>query len=699
MSTLNNSRSVFLCLALLAATVGSTDLAAQTKKGASVGKNDGVANSVVLEVGNEKFTVQQIADAFKKNANRGGKTFYELPRDSAMQFLNLYADYRLKVHAAVDAGVDARPDVVKELHEQRMQLVAAPAPNTGYLIERKVVDPAVESIFKRRADEVKIAVIYTKMNISNPADTIRAYQRSYDMLDRLKAGADFGQMAVDSTDDPSTKAKRGDLGWITGGMILRAMEDAAYDTKPGNVYPDIIRAPSGYVLLKVLDRSPRYTVHAAHILIEAPPGSDIDTNEARKKAENALARIRAGEDFAKVAREVSEDKVSGENGGDLVSYYTRSLGFEAKQGKLEPEFEEALYALKDGEISGVVRTSIGYHIIKRIDSHKPTFEEEKDKIRNVYKQYYLPEDRQTYVSSIIRNQGFKVDETTMNQVLGAVDQKRTTADTLWAAGINEGLRKRNLFTFHGRSVTVGDWIDSIETRRELRVTPLNEQGIRSTFEFLLEPEALVEESKSLEKEYPDFAALMQEFHDGLLIIRLEEEKIWNKVKYDDEKGQEYFQQHRDNYMTQPMLALTEIQLFKEDEVKKIYAEALAGTTPFDSLAARYTQRRNFREKAGHWELSTAKNKDIVRKVLEQKPDVKAGEILAPFTYQSGWSIIRVDTVQAPRRMTYEEAKSEVTGDYMDYRQEQLKDEWISELRKKTSVKINERALDKALASK
>lgn len=697
---MNSFRSVSLCLALLTTLFGSADLAAQTKKGSPVGKNDGVGNSVVLEVGSEKFTVQQIADAFKKNANRGGKTFYELPRDSALQFLNLYADYRLKVHAAVDAGVENRPDVVKELQEQRMQLVAAPAPNTGYLIERRVVDPAVEAIFKRRADEVKIAVIYTKMNVTNPADTIRAYQRSYDMLDRLKKGADFAQMAVDSTDDPSTKVKRGELGYITGGMILRSMEDAAYNTSPGQIYPDIIRAPSGYVLLKVLDRSPRYTIHAAHILIEAPPGAvGIDTNEARAKAEKALARIRAGEDFAKVAKEVSEDRVSGANGGDLISYYTRSLGFEAKQGKLEPEFEDALCALKDGQISDVVRTTVGYHIIKRIDSHKPTFDEEKDKIRSLYKNNFLPEDRQRYVSSILRKQGLKVNEGTFTQLMGAVDQKRTTADTMWAGGINAGLREREMFSFHGRTVTVGNWIDSVEMRHELRVTPLTSEGIRGSIEFLLEPEALVEESKALEKEYPDFAALMQEFHDGLLIIRLEEEKIWNKVKYDDEKGREYFEQHRDKYLTQPRLALTEIQLFKEDETKKIYSEAMAGTVPFDSLAARYTQRKNFREKAGHWELSTAKNKDIVRKVLEQKPNVKAGEILPPFPYQSGWSIIRVDTLEAPRRMTYEEAKSEVTGDYMDYRQEQLKDEWIGELRKKTSVKINDRALDKALASK
>jgi type I site-specific restriction-modification system R (restriction) subunit len=75
----------------------------------------------------------------------------------------------------------------------------------------------------------------------------------------------------------------------------------------------------------------------------------------KKKAEDALARVKAGEDFAKVAQEVSQDPGSAANGGDL--------GFFGK-GKMVPEFETAAFALKVGEVSGLVKTTYGYHIIK-----------------------------------------------------------------------------------------------------------------------------------------------------------------------------------------------------------------------------------------------------------------------------------------------------------------------------------------------
>ncbi len=94
-------------------------------------------------------------------------------------------------------------------------------------------------------------------------------------------------------------------------------------------------------------------VRARHILIRLQPGDNED--EKRKKAESTLARIRKGEDFAKVAKEVSEDPGSNDKGGDL-DYVMK--------GTLVPEFEQAMLALKPGEVSDVVKTQFGFHIIK-----------------------------------------------------------------------------------------------------------------------------------------------------------------------------------------------------------------------------------------------------------------------------------------------------------------------------------------------
>jgi len=97
-------------------------------------------------------------------------------------------------------------------------------------------------------------------------------------------------------------------------------------------------------------------VHARHILIKIDTAADAaKKEESRKKAEDLLKRIKAGEDFAKLANEFSEDPGSGSKGGDL-GYFG--------QGRMTPNFEKAAFALEKGGISDLVETPFGYHIIK-----------------------------------------------------------------------------------------------------------------------------------------------------------------------------------------------------------------------------------------------------------------------------------------------------------------------------------------------
>jgi peptidyl-prolyl cis-trans isomerase D len=100
-------------------------------------------------------------------------------------------------------------------------------------------------------------------------------------------------------------------------------------------------------------------LRVAHVLVRGPPvgGSDAE-NAAKAKVEDVIKRARAGEDFGKLAREVSEDKASAVQGGDL--------GF-VGPGELVAPFEQAAFALKKGETSEPVRTPFGYHAIRILD--------------------------------------------------------------------------------------------------------------------------------------------------------------------------------------------------------------------------------------------------------------------------------------------------------------------------------------------
>ena len=90
---------------------------------------------------------------------------------------------------------------------------------------------------------------------------------------------------------------------------------------------------------------------------------ELDTKQNRSKAEEVLKRARAGEDFAKLAKEFSTDPGSKEKGGDLGWF---------GHGQMVPEFEQAAFALQPGQISDIVQTKFGYHIIKLEDRKTET---------------------------------------------------------------------------------------------------------------------------------------------------------------------------------------------------------------------------------------------------------------------------------------------------------------------------------------
>lgn len=88
-----------------------------------------------------------------------------------------------------------------------------------------------------------------------------------------------------------------------------------------------------------------YTIQASHILVNS-----------EEKAQEILNKIKQGASFEEMARVYSIDKSSGRNGGDLGIF---------SRGDLNPEFESVAFKLEVGELSGIVKTSLGYHIIKR----------------------------------------------------------------------------------------------------------------------------------------------------------------------------------------------------------------------------------------------------------------------------------------------------------------------------------------------
>ncbi|HVS00746.1 MAG TPA: peptidylprolyl isomerase [Thermoanaerobaculia bacterium] len=135
--------------------------------------------------------------------------------------------------------------------------------------------------------------------------------------------------------------------------------------------------------------------HLRHILVRVPEGATPEQKQqARAKADGVLARVKAGEDFAKLAQENSDDPSSKERGGDL-SWVT--------PGQTVESFEKAAFALKPNEVSPVVESRFGYHIIQLLE-HRPAgvlpFEQVKDRIGAVLKDKQTSEAVRAHVQTL-----------------------------------------------------------------------------------------------------------------------------------------------------------------------------------------------------------------------------------------------------------------------------------------------------------
>lgn len=149
------------------------------------------------------------------------------------------------------------------------------------------------------------------------------------------------------------------------GLLQSVGKDALTDAEMHKVYDEAVK-----------QIGEEKEVHARHILFRAPAGDDKASKEAEEKTKDVIARLKKGEDFAKVAGELTEDPSGKANGGDL-GYFTKE--------QMVPEFSEAAFKLEKGQISEPVKTQFGWHVIKVEDKRvkpAPKFEEVKPQIEN-----------------------------------------------------------------------------------------------------------------------------------------------------------------------------------------------------------------------------------------------------------------------------------------------------------------------------
>ncbi len=272
--------------------------------------------SVVAEIGTEKILMYEFENQFLRSIGNNTDSAKNTTMEQRKDFLDLMIKLKLKVLDATEKGYLDSPDIKNDIENYKKNYISA------FLIDKKVVDPQIKELYEKKKYEVRASHILINLpQTSTPEDSVKAYEKANKVIERLKNGEDFGLIAGEMSDDPSAKTNGGDLYYFTGGMTVPEFEEGVYKLSVGDFTKKPIRTMFGLHIVKLTDKKKRNDgIKASHILIQTQKdslGNVIDSVASYNKIQEIYAKLKAGEDFSKLAVEFSQDPGSASKGGDL----------------------------------------------------------------------------------------------------------------------------------------------------------------------------------------------------------------------------------------------------------------------------------------------------------------------------------------------------------------------------------------------
>ncbi len=689
-----------------------------------------VPEPVVMTVDGKPVTRAEFEAIYKKN-NKDA----QVTKEALDEYLDLFINYKLKVREAEVLGMDTITKFRNELDGYRKQL------SRPYLIDRELNDALMREAFDRMQKEVRASHILVQLAAdASPEDTTAAWKKINVLRERVLKGEDFASVAkaTGGSDDPSAQKNGGDLGWFSALQMVYPFENAAYNTKPGEISMPV-RTRFGYHIIKVMDQRPaRGQVKVAHIMMRS---TDQDTPEQQASAEKRIKEVYDQLSTNKItygeaAMKYSEDESSNTKGGELPMFGT---------GKMIEEFEDAAFGLqRPEEITVPIKSRYGWHIIKLLEKQAPPdFDGAKAELKNkisrdsraeITRKVFIDRLRKEYgavtypknmkglyamVDTSIFKKGTSESDTLVRknvvegpfvkngsnyrrEILGAIsggkllnaksrqydEMTQTMDDTVVVRTIMEGWSydrtkaaklTKPVFSFKGGTYTQKDLLDFLESKQKReRVVPIAEYVDARSVEFMDE-KIMAYEDAHLEEKYSDFRLLMKEYRDGILLFELTDQKVWGKAVRDTAGLEAFHAAHRTDFMWDTR--------YEGD----IY-------TCSDAAVARQVRGLLVKGKRGS-ELTDVVNKTnplamTIENGLftaEQKPYLKGlaqPGLGSNIQLDDRVVIADIKGVRVPEPKTLDEARGLITAAYQDG----LEKAWIAELRAKYPVTVDQDVL-------
>lgn len=623
---------------------------------------------VLFTIDDKPYYTDEFARVYNKNI--------DLVKDESQkdlnQYLDLFVGYKLKINKANKLGLQNGQAYQAELKSYRNQL------SKNYLTDSKVTQELIEEGYKRSLKEIKAAhILFMVDENASPEDTLKAYKKAVEVREKALKGEDFGELAVKYSEDPSAKENKGELGYFSAFRMVYPFESAAYKTPKGQI-SKITRTRFGYHIIKVEDvRDNRGELTVAHIMILKPQNQNPEESEkAKATIQEIYAKLQQGENFESLAKQFSQDKSSASKGGLLNRFGSGQLSSE--------EFEDAAFALKNpNDYSAPIESNFGWHIIKLIERHPvKTLEEMQSELDNKIRK----DERSRLITNSLTEKLKKKYAVKRNDKLYAAVSK-TVNDKFymgeWKLPENTKQFEGDLVTIDKKAISGVDFLKYLagQQRGENTIKPIGKLIDKKYQEFI---DVKVNElyNNNLENEFPDFAAVMEEYRDGLLLFDLMEKEIWEKAKTDTVGLQNFYESRINNYRWGNRLDAIVLTSTKKDIAQKAQKLLKQGkSADFIKEKFNLNGKVDVMSNVGIFE----ENSDALPKGLVKKDGVS--EIIKDGEY---YFVVKINKHLEAGPKTLDEARGKVVNDYQQY----LEEKWVGDLKQEFKVNVNQPAFEK-----
>jgi peptidyl-prolyl cis-trans isomerase SurA len=506
-------------------------------------------------------------------------------------------------------------------------------------------------------------------------DSARILKQIKDIKTKVK-GNNFAQIAKQYSQDPSAKDNEGRLGYLTVFQTIYPFENAMYATPVGKV-SEPVATRFGYHLVFVHDkREARGKIKTAHILIKSKDTDDANTQKiAADRANIIYKEISEGKiTFEDAAKQYSEDNKTKFQNGELP---------ELKGSEMMASYADAAFSLKkDGDVAPPTKTSIGWHIVKRISrTETPTFQQAETELKtmvardsrsNVAQEKMIEDTKTSF--------GFKANANNKKEIFDVV--QKSFQNNKFVTPTNDSYNKV-LFTIGNLQVLQSDFIANFD-KNHLRSNP--DASKINTLENLysnFENQKITQyREDNLEQIDLDFKNLVQEYRDGILLFELTNNEVWSKAVEDTAGLRTFHEANKEKYMWKERLDFSTYEnISGEKNLKKLKSLVAKGKSS-DAILAKLNKKEN---------TVTVKH-FLVEKGTDENVDTYIQVEMTSITDlldNDKFNHTVIHGLRKPEPKKLSETKGYVISDYQDY----LEKNWITNLKNKYKVEINQQVFE------